>query len=252
MNDTAPDVTAGILVIGNEILSGRTRDSNMHHLAGRLTEMGIRLREVRVVPDEMELIVAAVNEMRARFTYLFTSGGIGPTHDDITADAVARAFGLGIGPHPEAVARMERYYPPGQFNEARRRMARTPDGASLIDNPVSIAPGFRVANVFVMAGVPAVFEAMVAAIRHELVGGPKLLSRSVAARLPEGQIAGPLRLVAERFAGVDIGSYPAYRNGVPTTTIVLRAVDAALLDEAAAAVAAMMRAEGAEPQDSAT
>ena len=248
MSEAPKTVTAGILVIGNEILSGRTRDSNMHHLAGKLTEMGIRLREVRVIPDDMDTIVATVNEMRARFTYLFTSGGIGPTHDDITADAVAKAFGLGIGPHPEAVARMERYYPPGQFNEARRRMARTPDGAALIDNPVSVAPGFRVGNVFVMAGVPAVFEAMVATIRSELVGGPKLLSRSVIGRLPEGQIAGPLRAIAERYADIDIGSYPAYRNGQPTTTIVLRSIDDALLAEAAEAVAAMMRAEGAEPQ----
>jgi molybdenum cofactor synthesis domain-containing protein len=242
-------VTAGILVIGNEILSGRTRDSNMHYLAGRLGEWGIRLREVRVVTDDMAAIVAALNDLRARFDYVFTSGGIGPTHDDITADAVAAAFGREIGPHPEAVARMERYYPPGQFNEARRRMARTPVGADLIDNPVSIAPGFRVENVFVMAGVPAVFQAMVETIRHTLVGGPKLLSRSVVGLVPEGAIAGPLRAVAERHVGVDIGSYPAYRQGVPTTTIVLRGMDDAQLAVAAGEVAALMRAEGAEPQE---
>jgi len=251
MADTpaVPTVTAAVIVIGNEILSGRTRDANMHYLAGRLTDLGIRLKEVRVVSDDTPAIVAAVNEVRVRYDYVFTSGGIGPTHDDITADAIAAAFGVGIDVDPRAHAIMERYYPPGQLTPARLRMARIPFGADLIENPVSAAPGFRLGNVFVMAGVPAIFKAMVESVAPALVGGAKLLSRALASPLPEGQIAEPLRAIQDRYPAVEIGSYPTYRSGVPTTTVVLRTTDRATLDGAADAVAAMMRAEGAEPQE---
>ena len=246
---SAATVTAAIVVIGNEILSGRTRDANMHFLAGRLSDLAIRLKEVRVVSDDTAAIVAAVNEVRARYDYVFTSGGIGPTHDDITADAIAAAFGVGIDVDPRARDVMERYYPPGQLNAARLRMARIPFGASLIDNPVSAAPGFRIGNVFVMAGVPAIFQAMVESVRHELVGGAKLLARALASALPEGQIAEPLRAIQEQYPDIEIGSHPTYRAGVPTTTIVLRGTDLATLRAATLAVAAMMRAQGVEPEE---
>ena len=164
-------VTAAMLVIGNEILSGRTQDANMHYIAGRLNELGVRLAEARVVRDVTEEIVAAVNALRARYDYVFTSGGIGPTHDDITADAIASAFGLHIDIRDDARALLEAHYEPGQLTAARLRMARIPDGAGLIDNPISTAPAFRVENVFVMAGVPAIFRAMFESCRHDIAGG---------------------------------------------------------------------------------
>jgi molybdenum cofactor synthesis domain-containing protein len=240
-------VTAAVVVIGNEVLSGRTRDANLHYLAARLNELGVRLLEARVVSDDQAAIVAAVNECRARHDYVFTTGGIGPTHDDITAEAVAKAFGVGIGIDPRARAILESHYDPGQLNEARLRMARMPDGASLIANPISRAPGFRIGNVFVMAGVPAIMQAMFESIRHELVGGAPLISRTISARLPEGQLAGPLARVQEAHKDVQIGSYPYYRGGALGTSIVLRATDRGRLEAAAADVRRIMREAGGEP-----
>ena len=240
-------VTAAVVVIGNEVLSGRTRDANLHFLALRLNDVGVRLREARVVSDEEAAIVAAINECRARYDYVFTSGGIGPTHDDITADAVAKAFGVGIGIDPRARALLEAHYDAGVLNEARLRMARIPHGASLINNPISRAPGFRMENVFVMAGVPAIMQAMFEGIRHDLVGGAPLLSRTIGARVPEGQLATPLARVQEAHKDVQIGSYPYYRGGALGTSIVLRATDRARLDAAAEAVRGIMREAGAEP-----
>ena len=226
--------TAAMLVIGDEVLSGRTHDVNTHHLAGVLTEIGIALREARVCPDEEAEIVRHVNALRAAHTHVFTSGGIGPTHDDITADSVARAFGVGIDVREDARAILAAHYRDrAALNAARLRMARIPDGASLIANPVSQAPGFRIGNVFVMAGVPAIFRAMVESVRPELVGGPPLLSWSIRAAVAEGEIAAGLGALAAEMPAVQFGSYPFYRGGAGTN-LVMRSQDRALLETAAA------------------
>ncbi len=227
--------SAAMLVIGDEILSGRTREANAHHLAGVMTEMGIRLDEIRVVPDRRDAIVAAVNELRARVDYLFTSGGIGPTHDDITADSVAAAFGVPIGVRDDARAIMEAYYAATgrELNEARLRMARIPEGAVLIENPLSHAPGFILGNVHVMAGVPSIFNVMLEGLRPRLKGGPRLLSHAFRCEAPEGDLAGPLRALAEAHPEVSMGSYPFYGVG-PGATLILRSVDRLVLAGAAA------------------
>ena len=229
-----PNPTAAMLVIGDEILSGRTRDSNTHHLAQALTGRGIRLSEVRVVADDHAAIVAAVNALRAGFDHVFTSGGIGPTHDDITADAVAAAFGAPIGVRDDAHAILRAHYARTglALNEARLRMARIPEGAVLIDNPISAAPGFSLGNVHVMAGVPAIFEAMVAGLLPTLTGGDPLLSQMVDVARGEGEIAAALADLAARYADLSFGSYPYTRNGAYGTQLVVRGTDAARLDAA--------------------
>ena len=244
-------VTACLLIIGNEILSGRTRDSNMHWLAGRLTELGIRLMEARVVADIPEAIVAAVNAVRTKYDYVFTTGGIGPTHDDITADCISRAFDLPIGPHPEAMRRMTAHYQRmgTEFNAARQRMARTPEGATLIDNPVSTAPGFQIGNVFVMAGIPQVMQAMFEGLKSRLVGGPPQLSRAVSGFLPEGVIANELGALQGRYPEIEIGSYPFQRQGRAGTTIVLRGTDRARLEAATEEYRQLHRRLGGYPID---
>ncbi|MEM6277464.1 MAG: molybdopterin-binding protein [Pseudomonadota bacterium] len=233
-----PNSTAAMLVIGDEILSGRTRDANMHHLAGRLTEKGIDLKEVRVVSDDRDAIVAAINALRAVYTHVFTSGGIGPTHDDITADCVAAAFGDGIDVRADADALLTAYYAENgrDYNAARKRMARIPDSATLIDNPVSIAPGFTLGNVHVMAGVPSVFQAMVASVLATISDGAPLLSASVRVERGEGDIAGPLAELDAAFPDVSIGSYPFQENGRYGANIVLRHADAGRLAAAQAAL----------------
>ena len=242
------EMTACMLVIGNEVLSGRTPDRNLNHIARRLTELGIELREARVVPDDDAVIASAVNETRARYRYVFTSGGIGPTHDDITADAIARAFGVGIGHHPDAVAVLRANYPPEMLNEARLRMARIPDGAVLIKNPVSHAPGFRIENVYVFAGVPAIMQAMFEEIAHELEGGPPAASVTVSCFLGEGAVAERLRAIQDEWSPeVDIGSYPFYRRKRYGTSIVFRSRDPGALDAAAASFRATVRELGEEP-----
>lgn len=235
-----PNPTAAMLTIGDEILSGRTRDTNMPHLATALAARGISLRQTRVVPDEEHEIVEALNALRARYTHVFTSGGIGPTHDDITADAVAAAFGVPIDVREDARAILALNYanPEAELNPARLRMARIPEGATLIENPVSRAPGFSIGNVHVMAGVPAVFEAMVAGLLPTLTGGRPLLSDTLRVDRPEGEIAGPLRLVAEAHPGVSIGSYPFNRAGRFGSNLVARSEDAEAL---AAAMADLRR-----------
>ncbi|MHA6347465.1 competence/damage-inducible protein A [Roseivivax sp. CAU 1761] len=235
-----PNPQAAMLVIGDEILSGRTRDANMHHLAGRLTEIGIDLREVRVVSDDHDAIVEAVNALRERHDYVVTSGGIGPTHDDITADAIAAAFGTAIDVREDARALLaENYARTGrELNEARLRMARIPDGAELIPNAVSAAPGFRIGNVYVMAGVPSVFQAMLDEVLPGLARGAPVLSRSVRIERGEGDIAGPLRAIAGEFADLSFGSYPFHENGIYGAEIVIRGGDAARLEAAAARLAA--------------
>jgi molybdenum cofactor synthesis domain-containing protein len=241
-------VTACLVVIGNEILSGRTKDANLPFLATNLNALGVRLMEARVIPDIEDTIVATINEVRARFDYVFTTGGIGPTHDDITADAIAKAFGVALPEHPEAVARLERHYgSPELFTPARRRMARVPQGGILIDNPVSTAPGFQIGNVFVMAGVPMIVEAMFGSLKHRLVGGKPMLSRAVKVNLPEGTIAQPLTDLQARYADLEIGSYPAFRQGRVMTSLVLRGTEAARLDQAAQELAGILRSLGGDP-----
>ncbi|MEX5727507.1 molybdenum cofactor synthesis domain-containing protein [Rhodovulum iodosum] len=233
---------AAMLVIGDEILSGRTRDSNMHFLAGELTKHGIRLAEVRVVPDIHERIVEALRALSAGHDLVFTSGGIGPTHDDITADAVAAAFGAAIDVREDARAVMQEYYDRmgREMNEARLRMARIPEGAALIDNPISAAPGFTIGNVHVMAGVPSVFQAMVASVLPTLTGGAPLLSQNLNLGLAEGDIAGPLRALADEFPGLSIGSYPYQRDGVYGTNVVIRGEDGAQIDAAMGRLCALI------------
>ena len=238
-------VTAGLLIIGNEILSGRTQDKNLAFIGERLNELGIRLMEVRVIPDVEAVIVGTLNEVRRRFDYVFTTGGIGPTHDDITAECVAKAFGLPLVVHPEARKILEAHYERGQLTEARLRMARTPQGATLIENPVSKAPGFQVENVFVMAGIPSIMQAMFASLQHRLVGGKPLLSRTVAVELGESFVADGLGRLQARFPEVEIGSYPFNRSGVFGTRLVLRATEENLLAAAAAELDSLLAGLGA-------
>ncbi|MCC0071516.1 MAG: competence/damage-inducible protein A [Rhodobacteraceae bacterium] len=242
-----PNPTAAILIIGDEILSGRTRDANMHYLAGELTRIGIDLKEVRVVADEMDAIAAAVNALRAGYTHVFTSGGIGPTHDDITADAVARAFATALRIRDDARAILAAHYDRSglEFNAARQRMARIPEGAILIENPISAAPGFSLENVHVMAGVPDIFKAMVASLLPRLTGGKPILSQTLRIDRGEGVIAEPLGALAAEFADLSFGSYPFIQNGVYGANIVVRGTDPARIDAAIGRLAALFPDEGA-------
>ncbi len=229
-----PNPTAAILIIGDEILSGRTQDTNTHHLAGVLTAAGIDLAEVRVVSDDQPSIETALNALRENYDNVFTSGGIGPTHDDITADAIAAAFGVRIGVRDDALAQMRARYESMDMdmNPSRLRMARIPDGATLIENPVSGAPGFTLENVHVMAGVPSVFKAMVASVVPTLRGGQPLCSRTLNIHRGEGDIAGPLAKLAKQYADLSIGSYPFRHEGVYGANIVIRGVNADRVDNA--------------------
>jgi molybdenum cofactor synthesis domain-containing protein len=238
MSHPATDtVTAAVLVIGDEILSGRTKDRNVGYIAEFLTAIGIQMREARVVPDDEAEIVAALDALRSRYDYVFTTGGIGPTHDDITADCVAKAFGVSIGIDPRAKAMLLERYAPGDLTEARLRMARIPAGAELVENPVSKAPGFRIGNVIVMAGVPSIMQAMLDAVAPTLRGGRRMLSRTVeAGAMPEGIYGGPLGEIAKAHPGVSIGSYPSFTPDGFRNQIVVRSVDEAALGATAAAV----------------
>ncbi len=229
-----PNPTAAMIVIGDEILSGRTRDSNMHHLSGQLTEAGIDLKEVRVIGDEVDTIVSAVQAMSASYDHVFTSGGIGPTHDDITANCIAAAFGVSIDVRDDARAILATHYAKSgtELNEARLRMARIPEGASLIDNPVSAAPGFTLQNVHVMAGVPSVFQAMVQSVLPTLTGGAPLISKTLRIERGEGDIAGPLGALAVAFPDLSMGSYPFQKDGKYGAHIVIRGNDDAQIDDA--------------------
>jgi molybdenum cofactor synthesis domain-containing protein len=235
-------VTAGILVIGDEILSGRTKDKNIGFIAEYLTNIGIDLKEVRVVADEEADIIAALNALRDRYAYVFTTGGIGPTHDDITADSIAKAFGVGIDHHPEVVARFkERFKNPGELNEARLRMARIPDGAELIQSATILAPGFKIGNVIVMAGVPSIMQAMMDIVAPTLKSGMRMLSETVRANCREGDIGGPLREIANAHPDTMIGSYPFIdENQKPNTNLVVRSRDPDKLNAAMAAVKEML------------
>jgi molybdenum cofactor synthesis domain-containing protein len=240
-------ITAAVLVIGDEILSGRTKDKNIGYIADYLMQIGIDLREVRIVPDVEEEIVAAVNALRSRYTYLFTTGGIGPTHDDITADSVAKAFGVGISEHPRAIELLLTRIKPEDLNEARRRMARIPHGAELVENRVSTAPGFMIDNVVVMAGVPSIMQAMMDNVTSRLKTGAKMLMETVeAGQLPEGLYAADLAAIAEKFPQASIGSYPSFATGAFRNQIVVRSKEQAVLDAALGDVRAMVARLAAE------
>jgi molybdopterin-biosynthesis enzyme MoeA-like protein len=242
--------TAGLLVIGNEVLSGRTQDANIRFLATGLGALGIPLREVRIVPDVAPVIIGTVNEMRARFTHLFTTGGIGPTHDDITSECIAQAFGVPWEPHPEAMRIMAASYPSGDFNAARQRMATMPRGATLIENEASIAPGFTIGNVHVMAGVPRIMQSMFRTLERGLQRGAPIVSASVhATDLREGLIAEALGRIQAQFPMLDIGSYPFERNGGYGVTIVAKGTDPAAIDQAIAAVTALIASAGHHPME---
>jgi molybdenum cofactor synthesis domain-containing protein len=233
--------TAAILVIGDEILSGRTQDTNTAYIAKFLGALGIDLREVRVVADVQKEIVDALNALRARYTYVFTTGGIGPTHDDITFEAVAAAFGVGCYFHPEAMAAMAARYKPGEFNDARKRMAYIPVGAELVRNTVSTAPGVHIGNVFVMAGVPMIMRAMLDAIEPLLERGAIVHAATVQARVPEGRIAAGLGKIQSAHNEVSIGSYPYYREDGAGVQLVVRGRDAAEVETAALEIEALLR-----------
>jgi molybdenum cofactor synthesis domain-containing protein len=242
-------IAACLIVIGNEILSGRTRDANVAFFATALNECGIRLGEVRVISDVEDAIVETVNAVRSRYDYVFTTGGIGPTHDDITAASIARAFGVRLSLNEEARERLAAHCRSRgvELNEARLRMAHVPDGAILIDNPISVAPGFQIGNVFVMAGIPSVARAMFETVRARLEGGSVIRSRNVGCRLFEGEIARGLGEIQDAWPDLEIGSYPSWDDDGPVLNLVLRGSDEASLDRAAAEIASLVRSKGGEP-----
>ena len=242
-----PPPTAALVIIGNEILSGRTKDRNLPFLAVSLNDLGVRLAEARVVADVDDAIVDAVNACRAAHTYVFTTGGLGPTHDDITARALAKAFGLPLERNAEALARLEAHYGAANLNAARLSMADMPAGAALIDNPVSTAPGFRIENVFALAGVPAIMQAMFDSVKDRLAGGPRMLSRTLSCFLGEGVLAEGLGEVQRRHPGVEIGSYPFFRAARFGVSVVLRGPDEKPLAAAADEVRALIARLGGEP-----
>ena len=239
--------TAAVLVIGDEILSGRTPDTNTNTIARFLGALGIDLKEARVVGDVQDEIVAALNALRTRYTYVFTTGGIGPTHDDITADAIAKAFGVGIDYHPEAMAILAARIKPGHFNDMRKRMARIPFGASLVKNNVSAAPGFQIENVFVMAGVPNIMQAMLQDIAPRLARGQVVQAVTISAPIGEGTIAAALAKLQGEHETVAIGSYPTYREDGYGVQLVARGRDAAAVEKVAQAIEEIVRNAGAEP-----
>jgi molybdenum cofactor synthesis domain-containing protein len=242
-------VNAALVVIGNEVLSGRTRDANTQFIGENLNALGVRLAEVRIVPDSCDAIVEAVNALRARNDYVFTTGGIGPTHDDITAQCVAEAFGVALVAHDDAVALLKRHYGPERFNDARKRMAYVPEGANLIDNPVSAAPGFQIENVFVMAGIPRIMQAMFKSIAHRLSGGKPMLSKTIATNLGEGVLAGALGQLQDEFGDVEIGSYPSTAQGRMGVRLVLRSTDPETLAVAGEACRTMVLELGGEARE---
>jgi molybdenum cofactor synthesis domain-containing protein len=234
-------VTAGVLVIGDEILSGRTKDQNIGFIAEYLTNIGIDLREVRVVADDEAVIIEALDALRGRYHYVFTTGGIGPTHDDVTADAVAKAFGVGIDHHPEVVARFRERFSEAELNEARLRMTRIPDGAELIQSATILAPGFKIGNVIVLAGVPSIMQAMMDIVSPKLKSGARMLSETIRANAREGDIGGPLRKLAEAHPEAIIGSYPFLDDDrKPNTNLVVRSRDPEILRVAVGAVKEML------------
>lgn len=245
---TKPNPTAGVIIIGNEILSGKTQDSNLQFIGQKLADLGIRLEEAIVIPDVEATIVATVNAYRARYSYVFTTGGIGPTHDDITSACIAKAFGVSLIKHPEAVRRLERAYKRARLTDQRMKMAEVPTGASLVDNPISQAPGFQMENVFVLAGIPAVARAMFESLAPTLQSGPAIISKSVDGYLAESAIAKQLGEINDRFPNVDIGCYPFFRAKRFGANVVARGTDAHAVHQVIDAVFALMDELGGEPE----
>ena len=225
------EIFAGIIIVGNEILSGRTQDTNTSTLSIWLNSLGIKVQEVRVIPDIEETIIKTVNELRNKYNYIFTTGGIGPTHDDITASSISKAFNLTYGPHKEAMSILEKYYKPGEFNKGRQKMAHMPLEAKLILNPTSGAPGFYVENVFCLPGVPSILKSMLGGISHNLTGGDPILSKTINLRTVESEIAKSLKEVQENNKEVEIGSYPFFKAGKLGVAIVLRCADQNKIDK---------------------
>ena len=225
------EIISGIIIIGNEILSGRTQDTNTSTISKWLNSLGIKVQEVRVIPDVEKTIVDTVNELRKKYDYIFTTGGIGPTHDDITASSISKAFNLTYGPHKEAMSLLEKYYKPGEFNEGRQKMAWMPTNANLIYNPTSGAPGFNVENVFCLPGVPSILKSMLGGISHQLVGGEPILSQTINLRTVESEIANSLTIVQKYNSDVEIGSYPFFQAGKLGVSIVIRSEDQSKIDK---------------------
>ena len=222
MEKTNKKVNAAIIIIGNEILSGRTQDVNVVHLSKWLNELGVKVEEVRVIPDIENSIVNTVNELRKKFKYVFTTGGIGPTHDDITSRSIAKAFNVSYGYNKDAYETLERYYKTGEFNDGRKKMAKMPDKASLIYNPSSGAPGFVVENVYCLPGVPSILKSMVDGLKNKISGGKKILSKTISVITVESEIAKPLEDIQNKFKNIEIGSYPFFRKGKIGVSIVMR------------------------------
>lgn len=240
---------ACLIIIGNEVLSGRTQDKNLTFLGTRLNEIGVRMAETRVIADDTEIIVATVNECRQNFDYVFTTGGIGPTHDDITSAAIAKAFGVELYRDQKIVDLFLTHYKPEDLNEERLKMCDFPIGASLIENPISKAPGYQMENVFVLAGVPVIMQAMYEALKDRLDGGKPMQSRTVIAYVGEGELAKGLGIVQNDHPGVEIGSYPFFRDGRLGAALVMRGPEKDELEDATEAVREMVRGIGAEPHD---
>ena len=240
------EISAGIIIIGNEVLSGRTKDINTSTLAKWLNTLGIQVKEVRIVPDDEIAIIHTVNFLRVRFNYIFTTGGIGPTHDDITAESISKAFKLEYGFHKEAFSILEKYYEPGQFNEGRQKMAKMPTTASLILNPSSGAPGFYVENVFCLPGVPSILKSMIGGLNNVLVGGDPILSKTLNLRTYESEIAKSLTEVQNNNNEVEIGSYPFFRQGKLGVSIVLRSIDKKKIDSCYSQILEFVKAKDIE------
>ena len=236
MNKDNKKVNAVIIIIGNEILSGRTQDVNVTFLSKWLNDLGVKVEEVRVIADEQEAIVKCINEVRKNFKYVFTTGGIGPTHDDITSRSIAKAFGLSYGYNKEAYSILEKYYKPGEFNDGRKKMAKTPDKASLIYNPSSGAPGFIVGNVYCLPGVPSILKAMVDGLKNRIVGGKKILSKTISVSAAESEIAKSLEEIQNKFINVEIGSYPFFRLGKIGVSIVIRSTESDQIEDCASQI----------------
>ena len=229
MKKSNKKVNAAIIIIGNEILSGRTQDVNVVHLSKWLNELGVKVEEVRVIPDIENSIVNTVNELRKKFKYVFTTGGIGPTHDDITSRSIAKAFNVSYGYNKDAYETLEKYYKPGEFNDGRKKMAKMPDKASLIYNPSSGAPGFVVENVYCLPGVPSILKSMVDGLKNKISGGKKILSKTISVITVESEIAKPLEDIQNKFKNIEIGSYPFFRKGKIGVSIVMRSTEKNLI-----------------------
>ncbi len=244
------EVTAGVIIIGNEVLSGRTQDTNLAYMGKQLDALGISIMEARIIPDIEQTIIDTLNHFRKTYTYVFTTGGIGPTHDDITADAIAKTFNVNLEKNTEAVRLLEKYHEPGGVNEARMKMANLPEGAKLINNPLSGAPGFQMENVFVMAGVPAIMRLMFDGITNRLTGGDPIITINVATNIGEGVFAKDLSKLQDQYPHISIGSYPYFRQRKLGVNLVMRSTNVDQLEELKEKVKAMITQLGGKILDS--